>query len=318
MRERVAVVIPTYNRADRIVGTIESVLAQGDALGRVIVVDDGSTDDTKTRVAPLASRITFVTKENGERGAARNAGARLADEPYLCFLDSDDRLLLGHLQAAVAAFAAHRDAAAVYSDVMMEGDDGRIVGQRRGARVPGFRGGEPVTSLIANYDNCLLAQGATCYRSEAFAALGGFREERALAGSEDFELNVRLLSRAPYAPTGSLTFAYRMHGGNTFANVAQSTRCIRASVEFIEQDGDLARFSPLFPRMRAFAELQLAAAHLAAADFAGCRDRLADAFAQSAEVVASSRFAGIAARCVIGRAGNQTLRRLKRFLRAYS
>ena len=298
MGPRVAVVIPTYNRANRIVATVESVLQQGPALGRVIVVDDGSTDDTVARLAPFGDRIELLSKINGERGAARNAGARLAAEPYVCFLDSDDRILPGHLQAALDQLAVDSDAAAVYSDILLEDDAGRTVGQRRGARALGFRGGEPVTSLIAGYDNCQLAQGALVYRHDAFDAVGGFREPRELAGSEDFELNVRLLARSRFAPSGSLTFGYRVHEGNTFGSIAQSTRCIRASVAFIESDPDLARFASLFPRMRAFAELQLAAVHLGADDFDGCRQRLADAVAATTSaVVGSRRFAEMAFPC---------------------
>lgn len=318
MRPRVAVIIPSYNRAARIVATVESVLQQGDALGRVVVVDDGSTDDTAARLEPLSHRITYLRKDNGERGAARNAGARLVDDPFLCFLDSDDRILPGHLQAAVDAFLAHPAAAAAYSDVLMEDDDGNVVAQRRGARVPGFRGGEPVTSIIAEYDNRLLAQGATCYRRSAFEAIGGFREERVLAGSEDLELNVRLMSRARYVPTGSLTFGYRMHPGNTFGSLAQSTRCIRASVDFIVANPELQRFRPLFPRMRAFAELQLAAVHRNAGDFTGCRERLVDAATHTLEVTLTRRFVSMAARCALGSSGNATLRRLKQLYMRYS
>lgn len=314
-RPRVAVIIPTYNRGSRIVATVESVLAQGDALGRVIVVDDGSTDDTPERMRLLAGRVEYLRKDNGERGAARNAGARLANEPFLCFLDSDDRILPGHLDAALSAFAANPHAVAVYSDVIMEDDLQRIVGTRRGARVPGFRHGEPVTSLIANYDNCLLAQGATVYRRSAFESVRGFREDRELAGSEDFELNVRLLAKAAYVSSGSLTFGYRVHDGNTFGNLSQSTRCIRTSVQLIGANPELSRFSPLFPRMRAFAELQLAAVHLAAGDFPGCRQRLFEAAAHAAEVVSTVRFATLATRCALGRRGNQLLRGLKRAYR---
>jgi glycosyltransferase involved in cell wall biosynthesis len=314
-RARVAVIIPTYNRGSRIAATIQSVLAQGDALGQVIVVDDGSADDTPERVKPLLDRITYIRQHNAERGAARNRGTQAATEPYLCFLDSDDRFLPGHLESALATFTVHPTAAAVYSDVILEDDAERVLSVVRGERIIGYRGGEPVSGLIASYQNCYLAPGGVVYRRAAFEAVGGFREERVLAGSEDFELNVRLLARSHYARTGKLTFGYRVHEGNTFGNVVQSTRCIRTSVQMIAENPELQRFAPLFPRMRAFAELLLAAVHLGVDDFVGCRERLFDAAGHAREIVLTRRFSTLAARCVLGRRGNGALRRMKRAVR---
>jgi glycosyltransferase involved in cell wall biosynthesis len=315
-RARVAVIIPTYNRGSRLAATVESVLAQGDALGQVIVVDDGSTDDTPERVKPLLDRVTYIRQDNAERGAARNRGAQAATEPYLCFLDSDDRFLPGHLESALATLAAHPTAAAAYSDVLVEDDAGQVIEVARGERLRGYRGGEPVSSLIVNFHNCHLGPGGVVYRRTAFEAVGGFREDRSLAGSEDFELNVRLLACGHYARTDKLTFGYRVHEGNTFGNVLQSTRCIRTAVQMITQNPDLQRFAPLFPRMRASAEIFLAAVHLGDDDLVRCRERLLDAIGHTREIVLTRRFVTLAARCLLGRHGNGVLRQVKRAVRS--
>jgi glycosyltransferase involved in cell wall biosynthesis len=94
------VVIPTYNRAGFIVETINSVLAQTDSDFEVVVVDDGSTDDTQDVVARAfgkVDQVRYVRQANAERGAARNRGIREARGQYVVFLDSDDLMRPDHL-----------------------------------------------------------------------------------------------------------------------------------------------------------------------------------------------------------------------------
>ena len=93
-----SVVIPTYNRADFIAATLRSVLAQTfDAL-EVLVVDDGSQDNTAAVVAQFTdTRLRYLPKQNEERGAARNYGLARAQGEYVIFLDSDDLFHSTHL-----------------------------------------------------------------------------------------------------------------------------------------------------------------------------------------------------------------------------
>ncbi|GAB2473749.1 hypothetical protein GCM10011375_25450 [Hymenobacter qilianensis] len=94
-----SVIIPTYNRAGFITTTLESVVQQKFANWEVLVIDDGSTDETAQRVNALSdTRIQYIAKVNGERGAARNYGLARAKGEYVLFLDSDDRLLFNHLK----------------------------------------------------------------------------------------------------------------------------------------------------------------------------------------------------------------------------
>lgn len=96
-----SVIIPTYNRAHCILQTIESVLNQNYTDLEIVVVDDGSTDNTAEVIASIAdNRIRYFKKENGERGAARNFGAKQAAGEYLFFLDSDDLIKPGYFEHA--------------------------------------------------------------------------------------------------------------------------------------------------------------------------------------------------------------------------
>ena len=95
-----SIIIPTYNRARFLSNTIRSVVNQTFSDFEVLVVDDGSTDNTSTVIGDLAEkdhRIIYLHKQNGERGAARNYGLAKAKGKYVVFLDSDDLLKPEHL-----------------------------------------------------------------------------------------------------------------------------------------------------------------------------------------------------------------------------
>jgi glycosyltransferase involved in cell wall biosynthesis len=93
-----SVIIPTYNRAGIIQGTLNSVLDQTFQDFEVIVVDDGSSDGTRLQVEALHNKkIRYYFKTNEERSVARNFGAERAEGRYLIFLDSDDRMRNDHL-----------------------------------------------------------------------------------------------------------------------------------------------------------------------------------------------------------------------------
>lgn len=93
-----SVIIPTYNRADKIPRAISSVLNQIFPDFELIIIDDGSTDGTRTVIQEFSdSRLKYYYQENKERSAARNLGIAKAIGQYICFLDSDDEFLPNYL-----------------------------------------------------------------------------------------------------------------------------------------------------------------------------------------------------------------------------
>src|SRR5262245_33558236 len=108
----VTVVIPCYNQARYLGEAIESVRRQTHQDVEIIVVDDGSTDNT-VEVAQSYEGVRAVSQRNQGQGAARNKGLEHATSAYIVFLDSDDRLLPRALEIALQCFDAHPECAFV-------------------------------------------------------------------------------------------------------------------------------------------------------------------------------------------------------------
>lgn len=108
-----SVVIPAYNAGRYISRAIDSILAQTRKAHEIIVVDDGSTDDTKAVLQPYADRARYVRQENAGECVARNTGIRMATGRWIAFLDADDEWLPRHLSAQTALL--HRNPNLVWS-----------------------------------------------------------------------------------------------------------------------------------------------------------------------------------------------------------
>jgi len=110
----ISVIIPTFNREHTIAQAIESVLAQTYKDLEIIVIDDGSTDDTKTVLEPYKDRIKYFYQENKGVASARNKGLEEARGEFIAFLDSDDYWLPEKLRSQTEFLKAHPDTAMVY------------------------------------------------------------------------------------------------------------------------------------------------------------------------------------------------------------
>jgi glycosyltransferase involved in cell wall biosynthesis len=123
---KVSVVVPTYNRAHSVGEAIRSVLRQTYADLELIVVDDGSSDDTAARVQQCSdSRVRYIRQENAGVSAARNRGVSTARGELIAFIDSDDVWKPEKLAVDVAVLDQHPEAQAVFSDV--EKHDGAVI-----------------------------------------------------------------------------------------------------------------------------------------------------------------------------------------------
>jgi glycosyltransferase involved in cell wall biosynthesis len=174
---KISVVIPAYNAAHFLPRCLELVFAQTLKPVEVIVVDDGSTDNT----AALASEpgATVLKCPNGGTGAARNAGIRSASGEWIALLDADDRWAAEKLERQAACI--HPETVLVYTGIQIFDDNGVREEQ------PAIE----VTSARKMLRNCNpIATSSVLMRRKAVLANGGFREE--IQSCEDWELWVRL------------------------------------------------------------------------------------------------------------------------------
>lgn len=118
----VSVIIPTYNRAKLLVEAVESVLRQTYRDFEIIVVDDGSTDDTEERIQKYSDRLVYIKQQNAGVNVARNRALSAAKGEYIALLDNDDLWFENKLEIQVKLLDQHQDAGFLFSDFMIRKD----------------------------------------------------------------------------------------------------------------------------------------------------------------------------------------------------
>lgn len=236
----VAVIIPTYNRADMLPETLDSLLTQTRVPDEIIVVDDGSTDNTPELLAHYSAPITVIRQDNQGRSAARNNGVRASTSDLIAFLDSDDTLVPESIERRAAFFAAHPAVDVLYTNVLMIDPASRVLGTYTQVK-PGAR---PSGRIFAHFaqDNTMQLQGFMMRRA-CLEATGMF--DVTMHVLEDYDLWLRLSARYEFAYVDEPLATYRIH--NTMTTVVQSQRMITASAELMARIRQMPAFAALPP-----------------------------------------------------------------------
>jgi glycosyltransferase involved in cell wall biosynthesis len=207
-----SVVIPTYNRAELLRATLDSVLAQTVPVHEIVVVDDGSTDHTpevvRERIGWGAPIRYLQQPHRNQRSAARNAGAAATTTPLVAFLDSDDLWKPQRVERQLDALARAPDAGFAFCNVQRF-DEGGLIGP------------QPCLAPEADYNGRILDEvlveplaisSTLVVRRAVFDQLGGFAD---LRSNEDYELTLRLAAHhtASYVP--EVLVLMREHAGRT-------------------------------------------------------------------------------------------------------
>jgi glycosyltransferase involved in cell wall biosynthesis len=232
-------VVPSYNRVRLIGRTLESLLAQTEPSFELIVVDDGSTDDTEAVVRGFTdARLRYFRKDNGERGAARNFGTAKARGEYLNFFDSDDLAYPHHLTEARALIHAQRRPPAFHLRYDVRTPDGRLLSV--GPRVAAG-GRRQIASETLLRGNALSCNGVFVRRDVAQAL--PFVEERALAGTEDWVLWLRIAARHPLFENDVPTSSIIQHDTRSVvvANLRGLCERTRLARHWLAQDPEFVR-----------------------------------------------------------------------------
>ncbi|HEV7734422.1 MAG TPA: glycosyltransferase family 2 protein [Candidatus Binatia bacterium] len=215
----VAVIVPTYNRAHTLGASLDSLLAQRDVALEVIVVDDGSTDDTAALLARYVDpRLRVVHGAHAGIAAARNAGLSLARTPLVAFHDSDDLALPGRLAIPVEFLQSHPDV-----DLVIQ--NGRMLppeDEPDGVEEPWIRPevartltARPIGVAEVFRWNLGQLQGM-CFTRRALDATGSFDDSFTIL--DDLDLVLRVTARFQAVFLDVPAFAYRRHPGGIARN----------------------------------------------------------------------------------------------------
>lgn len=204
----VTVLVPTFNRAKFLAECLESVLGQTVPPAQVIVINDGSTDNTREVLEPYMGRIEYLEKENGGKSRALNLGLSHARGDYVWIVDDDNVALPESIERLVAPLERDPGIGFSYGGYVIattRAEDNRIEpGQE--VQVPDWPKEEIFVRLMeSNFIPCPLVRTA-CYREA-----GPYRED--LTRSQDYEMALRLARRFFGARVDGMTFYYRQHGG---------------------------------------------------------------------------------------------------------
>jgi len=181
----ISIIVPTYNRGHLIEKTILSLLSQTDNRYEIIIVDDGSTDDTEFIVEKyLSDKLFYFKKENAERAAARNFGTQKARGQYINWFDSDDLALDNHISTAISTIETQGEVAWFHLNYSLIYSSGQIISS-------GGSIADAKKSLIKG--NIFSCNGV--FVKKEIAIKNSFNEDRALSASEDYELWLRLISQ---------------------------------------------------------------------------------------------------------------------------
>lgn len=221
---QVSVILPTYNRAAFIVEAIDSVLAQSFRDVELIVVDDGSTDDTPQRVEQISDpRLIYIRQPNRGRSNARNHALGLAKGKYIAFLDSDDFYLPGKLELQVDFLENHPDIGMVYTSASCIDEHGDLLPFTYHASASG-----DIYEDIAFFQPVTITLPTVMVRREIIAEAGSF--DTKMDRFEDTDMWRRISKLTLVEGLPELTCKLRTHSDNTLAS--QNPDKIISSIDY--------------------------------------------------------------------------------------
>jgi glycosyltransferase involved in cell wall biosynthesis len=201
----VALIITSFNHGHFLADALESGLQQVHPFREIVVVDDGSTDDTAS-VAARFPQARYVRQENRGLAAARNSGLRLSTSNFLIFLDADDRLLPNAVEAGLRCLEANPAAQFAYGGFRYIQPTGEI-----SSEVPVTEcGPDPYLALLRC--NFVSMHATVMYRRHALIEVKGFQEQ--LRACEDYDIYLRIAREAKIACHATIVADYRRHGHN--------------------------------------------------------------------------------------------------------
>ncbi|MBY5974855.1 glycosyltransferase [Ferrimonas balearica] len=204
--ELVSIIIPCYNNSQFVSEAINSALSQTHSNVEVIVVNDGSTDDSDAEISTFGNRVTYLTQENSGACVARNKGLAHSGGTFIKFLDADDILLPDCVQAQL--FHAKRTDAVIFGDCILLHEDGTLEHHPTHLESSGLIAGD--NASLATFLNNPVLTSTTMFRRAQLERLGGF--DPTVRRGQEHELHLRLYNGGvdfEYHP--EVCYQYRQH-----------------------------------------------------------------------------------------------------------
>jgi glycosyltransferase involved in cell wall biosynthesis len=178
MKPFFSIIIPTYNRSATISKTINSIASQQFRDHEIIIVDDGSSDDTEDVIKSLGNSVRYVAKRNSGPSASRNFGAQVSNGRYLYFLDSDDNAINESLQEFYAGIISEDFPDLICSEVLRINKHEKLIHEKhqRGNDAEDFQ----------------FLAGSFCISKELFFQIGGYDEKLRHGENSEFKLRLKL------------------------------------------------------------------------------------------------------------------------------
>lgn len=227
----VSVVIPNYNYGRFLNEAIESVFAQSYPCSELILVDDGSTDNSLEIAERFGSKIKIIRQKNQGVGMARNTGAKKSTGDIIAFLDADDYWAVDKIQKQVSCFEKDAEVGLVTCGMHEFGMNGHAEQQF-------LKSDEGwIADKIVTFDGNLIASGsAIAIRRDIFEKTAGFDERKDLHPSEDWEFCYRVatISKIGFVPEALVH--YRNHGNNGHLKIPKMENAMLLAFEKIYRD----------------------------------------------------------------------------------
>ena len=245
----VSAVVPAHNAAPFVERTVRSLLAQTLERIEVIVVDDGSSDDTAARVEALRRedpRVILHRQDNAGVAAARNQGIALSRGEYVAPVDADDLWLPTAAEKLVEKLDADEDAALAYAWSFLIDDDDRPTGRFRAATITG----DVLTTIVCH--NFLGNASCSLLRHASLDEIGGYDSSFRAAGvegCEDWDLYARLAARYRFTVVPEFLIAYRKSPGRMSSDPKRMADSQERMLAFAEERWpELPRFAARLSR----------------------------------------------------------------------
>jgi glycosyltransferase involved in cell wall biosynthesis len=246
----VCAVVPTYNREHMVVDCINSLLNQSYPVAQIIVVNDGSTDNTAQVLSAFDEKITLVNKRNSGKASALNIGLKHCTSDWVWICDDDDIADADGLEKLINCLGDHSDAQVILGgyEIFFDTPTGRQY------EAPAYKKRSNESNYsVAFMEGMFTLQFAMLVKKAVYDAVGTFNER--LVRSQDYEMTLRIMRRFPAIETDEIIFYQRQHAGQrgsgteNFSSGQSEEKWLKYDRHIFEEicsDYDLLEFRPSY------------------------------------------------------------------------